>query len=205
MAARRRPNTTAATWDAQAATLMDAMAAAWPDGDDALWVDRHMARLRDMPATGHVADIGCGWGRLTLPTLVDNPDLHVWAVDVSLKALGYLDGLSHAVWCHTVWTPGHGIPDGLLPALDGAWSVLMFQHVPTATQRRYLTDMAALLKPGAPLVVQFVHPADVGPLSHQLHPDTIMGWCYELGLGEMRVEADRYREHTWWLHTEGSP
>ncbi len=196
-------NTVAAAWDAQAATLADAKAAAWPDGDDALWVDRHVRQLEAMPATGHVADIGCGWGRLALPMMARSNELHVWSVDVSALALAHLATLADDRRSHTVWTAGYGIPGDTLPPLDGAWSVLMFQHIATATQWRYLADTAALLKPGAPLVVQFVHPADPGPLSHQLHPDTMAGWCAGLELGEVQVEADRYREHTWWLHAEG--
>jgi 16S rRNA (guanine1207-N2)-methyltransferase len=39
------------------------------------------------PATGHLLDIGAGWGPIALTLGLDSPDATVWAVDVNERAL----------------------------------------------------------------------------------------------------------------------
>ena len=46
--------------------------------------------LREAPApppSGHLLDLGCGWGALALAMAAESPDAVVWAVDVSARAL----------------------------------------------------------------------------------------------------------------------
>ena len=39
------------------------------------------------PATGHLLDLGCGWGPVALTLALEAPDATVWAVDVNERAL----------------------------------------------------------------------------------------------------------------------
>lgn len=43
--------------------------------------------VADPPATGHLLDLGCGWGPLALTMAVLSPQATVWAVDVNERAL----------------------------------------------------------------------------------------------------------------------
>ncbi len=45
--------------------------------------------LREMsaPPTGHLLDLGCGWGPIALTMATLNPDATVWAVDVNERSL----------------------------------------------------------------------------------------------------------------------
>lgn len=39
------------------------------------------------PPAGHLLDIGCGWGPIAFTMALQNPDAHVWAVDVNERSL----------------------------------------------------------------------------------------------------------------------
>ncbi|WP_400993325.1 class I SAM-dependent methyltransferase [Agromyces sp. GXQ0307] len=41
----------------------------------------------DAPATGHLLDLGAGWGPIALTLGLESPDATVWAVDVNERAL----------------------------------------------------------------------------------------------------------------------
>lgn len=190
--------TAGAVWDAQALTLDDAKAAAWAEADEASATEGHLRWLEGMPTAGHLLDIGCGWGRLTLPMATSRPEATVWGVDVSARMLGHLtraaSGQSNV---RAALCAGHGIPTDI-PCLDGAWSMLTFQHLPVDQQSTYLATIAGLLHPGAPIVVQFVDNTEPGPLSHPVAAGVVLGWCAAAGLAaQVALDPDR---PTWrWL------
>jgi 16S rRNA (guanine1207-N2)-methyltransferase len=39
------------------------------------------------PTTGHLLDVGCGWGPITVSLALSSPDATVWAVDVNKRVL----------------------------------------------------------------------------------------------------------------------
>ncbi len=41
----------------------------------------------DLPATGQLLDLGCGWGPIALAMALDSPAATVWAVDVNARAV----------------------------------------------------------------------------------------------------------------------
>src|SRR3954451_4559866 len=41
----------------------------------------------DLPATGQLLDLGCGWGPMALAMALDSPAATVWAVDVNARAV----------------------------------------------------------------------------------------------------------------------
>jgi cyclopropane fatty-acyl-phospholipid synthase-like methyltransferase len=188
-------------WDDQAADLDAARWAAWAEPDEAAATLRHLVQLDAMPTHGQLLDLGCGWGRLAIPMGKAQPATVVWAVDASNRMLGHLSHAAEAWGADNVrplLCDGHRLPEQL-PHLAGAWSVLMFQHVPADQQRSYLGQLADLLRPAAPLVVQFVTDTEQGPLSNPVEPDTMAAWATEVDLlAEVRTDP---RQPTWrWLH-----
>ena len=46
-----------------------------------------LSRAPAPPASGHLLDVGCGWGPLALTLALQSPDATVWAVDVNERVL----------------------------------------------------------------------------------------------------------------------
>jgi 16S rRNA G1207 methylase RsmC len=46
-----------------------------------------LREVPDPPASGHLLDVGCGWGAITLSLALLSPGARVWAVDVNQRAL----------------------------------------------------------------------------------------------------------------------
>jgi len=46
-----------------------------------------LSRVPAPPASGHLLDIGCGWGPIALTLALSSPDATVWAVDVNERVL----------------------------------------------------------------------------------------------------------------------
>lgn len=65
------------------------------------------------PARGHLLDIGCGWGPITLTLALRAPEAHVWAVDVNERARDLtrrnaeLAGLKNITVCAPDEVPAH--------------------------------------------------------------------------------------------------
>ena len=54
------------------------------------------------PATGHVLDLGAGWGPVALTLGLEAPDATVWAVDVNERALDLVRRNAARVWLSNV-------------------------------------------------------------------------------------------------------
>ncbi|WP_423923706.1 class I SAM-dependent methyltransferase [Frigoribacterium sp. 2-23] len=48
------------------------------------------------PTTGHLLDVGCGWGPITVSLALSSPDATVWAVDVNQRVLDLVRENAHA-------------------------------------------------------------------------------------------------------------
>jgi len=46
-----------------------------------------LADVPTPPTSGHLLDVGCGWGPITLSLALSSPDATVWAVDVNRRVL----------------------------------------------------------------------------------------------------------------------
>ena len=46
-----------------------------------------LSRAPAPPASGHLLDVGCGWGPIALTLALQSPDATVWAVDVNERVL----------------------------------------------------------------------------------------------------------------------
>ncbi|MGL5852100.1 MAG: class I SAM-dependent methyltransferase, partial [Phycicoccus sp.] len=78
-------------------------------------------RVPDPPPSGHLLDLGCGWGPLALAMALRSPGATVWGLDVNERALDLLrrnavrlgcadvravtaDGIPHEVRFDAVWS-----------------------------------------------------------------------------------------------------
>ena len=112
-----------------------------------------LSRTPAPPTTGHLLDVGCGWGPLTLSLALLSPDATVWAVDVNERVLDLVrenarglglvnvnavtpDGVPDDVRFAAIWSNPpirvgkdvlHGILETWLPRLEAdadAWLVV---------------------------------------------------------------------------------
>lgn len=170
-------------WDTD--TYDEAWRRVWAQEGDG--VDHCLAMLDAVPDRGTVIDVGCGVGRLAVPFADAHPDVTVWAVDVSPTMLEFMPARPNVT---PVLCDGRSLPSRIAPrSLDGAWSVLTFQHVPPAVQHAYLAYLGARLRPGGVAVVQFVPDGEPGPLNHPVDERTVVEWVERAGL-DARIVAD---------------
>lgn len=54
------------------------------------------------PPGGHLLDLGCGWGPITLTLAIESPHSTVWAVDVNQRALDLVRHNAAALGLHNV-------------------------------------------------------------------------------------------------------
>lgn len=110
---------------------------------------------------GALLDMGCGIGRLSQP-ISRLIDAKVWGIDPSREMIAMaieLDwvGDRSIHYGRKVGTDFFQDPYRYIPIpMDGAWCVLVFQHLPEAPIRKILYDLAHVLRPGARLVTQWM-------------------------------------------------
>lgn len=131
------------------------------------WSEANLARhlnLLAMPAgTRRILEIGCGTGRLLIP-LYDRGAEHCVGVDASqaMIAAGREQIGNRHIWILPCDGQG-GIPLDLGGYFDFAFSLVVFQHIPsTDTVIRYLGEAHRLLATGGVLRFQ-VLAADIKP------------------------------------------
>jgi SAM-dependent methyltransferase len=105
-----------------------------------------------LPADGCLLDLGCGPGRLAFAVAEYSDCVHVVGLDVSMAMLHGAPYHPHVVYVHG---DGRTLP---FPAdhFAGGWSVLLFQHLGPGAIHPYLRDLARVLRPAAPFVIQWV-------------------------------------------------
>lgn len=119
-------------------------------------VDAILSELEELglrPQAGRALDFGCGPGRLTQALAARFGQ--VLGVDISSSMLELARKYNqHGEKCQFV----HNTSDSLdwleHAAFDFGLSLMTFQHIPAASQRKYLQGLLAALKPGGVLVVQ---------------------------------------------------
>jgi SAM-dependent methyltransferase len=121
---------------------------------------RHDAPLEGMQA---VLDFGCGCGRVLRHLPATGPRLHGCDYNHELIA-----------WCRSNLPAGDYRVNELVPPLhwpdasfDLVWALSVFTHLPEELQRRWMTDLQRVLKPGGMLMVTTQGAHYVG----QLTPD----------------------------------
>jgi 16S rRNA G1207 methylase RsmC len=80
-----------------------------------------LREVPDPPQSGHLLDIGCGWGALTLSMALRSPQAAVWAVDVNHRALDLvLRNAAAAGLSNVTATAPEAVPDDV--RFDAIWS-----------------------------------------------------------------------------------
>ena len=187
------------TWDEQA--LVDADAAVWSDPGDG--VAESLEWVGALPE-GRVLDLGCGVGRVAIPYAQAHPGSTVVGVDSSAVMVAEAERRRRAVGCrNVVFRHVAGCLD-VCGRLDGAWSMLVFQHLDPVTAEGFVRQVAGLLPPGGVFRLQFVDAAmcgrgDRGPLSWPHHRVTVAGWFDAVGLGVEDVAVGGMRPTWTWV------
>lgn len=175
------------TWDVLGSD--DPMYAAWgADGDGVEECLEFVENVVvDGPEWAWVLDLGCGPGRLLGPLARSHPQTKFVGVDVSPVMLG---AAAETMPGNVRLLPGDGRELPMQTGfLRGAYSVLMFQHIPDDAVRGYLGQVSHLLLDGAKAVFQYVSGDSKFFLNHHRTPDEMRSWCEEAGL---RVTAHAF-------------
>jgi len=199
-----------AHWDAVAMKPLDELRAEiWnePHIENA-WEARLSACLDEvLPAVAPrlragatMLDLGCGAGRLTLPIAQGYGSVvHLIGVDISDAMLGRA---RHEATQRKLRNAQFLVCDGrtlpVLPALDAAYSMIMFQHIPKQCSLSYIVQVARILRRGGRFRFQFVEGDDEGFLSHGLGMEWVKVACESSGLDIVACDRGRvYPQWTW--------
>lgn len=144
----------------------------------------------------NVLEIGAGIGRLTIPFAKKLKKTNFYGVDISLGmvkiASRKANVIKNVVFDHN---DGRNLPKR---PIDGAYSVLCFQHITGDGVRGYINQVASLMKKGGMFRFQFVEGNEKSALSQQYSLDEIKKWCAEAGFADFSYERKLiYPNWTW--------
>ena len=194
-----------AWWEEKAAADPDR--AAWDDAwPEAQATAHHLSHLiAHLRGATQIMEIGCGPARLLAPLSRQLPNARLVGIDPSTSMLRAARARIAAVGTSIAWVMpcnGRDIPmDHLIEIdapLDGAYSVLAFQHMPWPVQQGYLRQLVSRLAASSPIVIQFASGLDCVPGSYQVTFDMLATWALAAGLADVRIERDTiYPTHLW--------
>lgn len=178
-------------WAALDGDDLDVNTAGVPPYDAARVALRLTERLK-FARRGLVIDLGCGTGRLTAQFLAVNPDLIMLGVDTSPR-MRLRSELA---------VPGHPIRERIpywMRFAVGAYSVLLFQHLPHSECVDYVTDVYRALDSESRFVFQYVEGDAEGFCNHQADELTVRGWCEGAGFDVIDVTGDEVFDEWRWV------
>lgn len=179
-----------AFWDAHADDPPELMVR---HGDWSESIEADLAELPPANEGDRMLDLGCGLGRLAV-AYARKYEAVVFGVDVSPAMLERAE--PHPLVSY--WPcDGRVIPAEPPIAFAGAWSILMFQHIPRGAQASYIAQVARLLVPGGWFRFQTVLGDENTFLSHQVALDDPLRWCDYAGLEVESVGAGAVPEWLW--------
>lgn len=182
-------------WNSQARTRLElsvwGVEGQWEEGI-ALCVDAVVPELPTNPT--RLLDLGCGPGRLTKPIAGLFPAATIVGVDISAVMLE--EASRNTPQASFMLGDGCSLPD--VGVLDGAWSVLMFQHCSAAVSAGYVEQVAVALRRGG----RFRFQVCVGPqrswMNHGVSEEMVFDWCADAGLTVETVDRGLiYAEWLW--------
>lgn len=173
-------------WDEKAPDLAAARRAIW-DMDEP-W-DAHIPIVLDQiePALApilrrkdaRILDLGCGVGDLTREMARRHPKVHFIGVDSSAAMLIFAREQPKVGQVRYLQGDGRTLPK--VGRLDGAWSVVVFQHISSEVKRGYIREVAERLTSGGVFRFQFVEGDDEA--SGNAREVDVLSWCEDAGLG----------------------
>lgn len=117
----------------------------------------------------HIADIGCGTGRLAIPAAMAMPEATLLGIDVSPEMLAGLERHAASFALPNVrglLCDGRSLPDDAR-GLDAAYSLATFQLMPWHGVWCYLRAVARALFPGGVFRFQFVEGDMAAEMDHR--------------------------------------
>ncbi len=128
--------------DPKTISIYDAQATEYAELTKADAIDKQLlAFIGDIPAGGHVLDLGCGPGHCAA-TMADH-GLKVTASDASLEMISLASRHPNVTTLHVTFDDISGVN-----LYDGIWANFSLLHAPRADMPRYLASLAQALKPG---------------------------------------------------------
>jgi len=121
---------------------------------------------------GVTLDLGCGVGRLAIP-IAEDTDSHVFGVDISREMVN-LATMRSAHISNLSLMVGDGRTLQFKNAFfDCAYTMLLFQHLPTEAVQGYIGEVGRVLKPGGIFRFQFIAGNEDEPFSKH-HPMSLI-------------------------------
>ena len=138
------------------------------------------AILPSIKVCKNVLEIGSGIGRLTISFAKKLKKTNFFGVDIS-RGMIYLSSKKASSIKNVLFEKNDG---RTLPkhVIDGAYSMLCFQHITAEGVRGYIKQIGSMLSKGGVFRFQFVEGNEKSALSQQYHEEEIRKWCEEAGL-----------------------
>ncbi len=128
------------------------------------------------PGEGPILELGCGIGRLAIP-MAEVLSTEIIGVDSSIGMLGRARPHERVTY---VLGDGELLPD--IPMLSGAYSMLLFQHLPPLHVLSYMRQVGKRLKSGAAFRFQFVVGEQCAERSYGYKANQMISFCTQAGL-----------------------
>jgi trans-aconitate methyltransferase len=188
-------------WESKAPDLAGARAAIWDEPEP--WRERIPGNVEQIVSglrpvlvkDARILDLGCGVGDVTRTMSRRYPSVRFIGVDVSPAMLDLARAMSQT---NIRWVRGDGRTLPRVGRLNGAWSVITFQHIPVEAQRGYVREVAYRLEPGGIFRFQWVTCPDAAFLSNGATEEQVRDWCEEAGFKVDTIEhGDRCDTWAW--------
>ncbi|WP_407341729.1 class I SAM-dependent methyltransferase [Pengzhenrongella phosphoraccumulans] len=178
-----------------------------------------------LPASGRILEIGCGHGLFSAYAALSEPGRTVTGTDIDAGKIRLAQAAARRSTARLTFAVDES---GAVPA--GPWDAVAFVDMlyllPAVSQRRLLTDAAAVLAPGGSLIIKEMgtHPhwkvrwntlqetvsvkvlrITEGSSFDFVEPSIMAGWLRELGLTTTTQRLDHGRMHPHHLLTARRP
>lgn len=185
-------------WDGRAENLAGARQAVW-DESPSTWQSGIAAALAELePALADVLtpgavilDLGCGCGRLTLPLQRTHPEAMVVGVDYSVAMIRWANfergDSPKPVYYHN---DGRTLP-AQVGELDGAFSVLLFQHLRATAMADYIAEVGRSMRQGGIFRFQWCATKDDAGLSQGHTEPEVLAWCDTAGFEVTELDTSK--------------
>lgn len=144
--------------------------------------------LNQLGNVNTILDFGCGIGRLMTRIWEQSPNVYIYGIDGSLNMLNRVESKGPGL----LYLADSQVPPKLGRVVDGAFAVLVMQHMPDQTCRDVVWDICRELRPGGRFVSQWVigDPASSHELSYKRWLTDVLGWLKQAGFGTLIVDPD---------------
>lgn len=170
-----------AYWD-RAAEKSNVLAEMWAEPEEK--TEEHLEIItKGIKIKGTVWEIGCGVGRLLVALAEKYPKVTFIGTDISQKLLSKMPRRDNI----------NSYTDLPHEPINFAYSMLVFQHIPSDEKRDYINAVAERLVPGGVFRFQYVTGDYDGFVDHNTSDYDVVNWCKNAGLEPEITKGER----TW--------